>query len=45
MLRKALYALALLALLILLLVFLPDGTAGAASQPQDAARYVATDST
>jgi hypothetical protein len=29
MLRKALYALALLALLILLLVFLPDGTAGA----------------
>ncbi len=31
MLRKTLYALALLALLILLLIFLPDGTAGAAS--------------
>lgn len=31
MLKKALYALALLALLILLLVFLPDGTAGAAT--------------
>ena len=30
MLKKALYALALLALLILLLVFLPDGTTGAA---------------
>lgn len=30
MLKKALYALALLALLILLLVFLPEGTAGAA---------------
>ena len=29
MLRKALYALALLALLILLLAFLPEGTAGA----------------
>jgi hypothetical protein len=31
MLKKALYALALLALLILLLVFLPEGTAGAAT--------------
>jgi hypothetical protein len=31
MLRKALYALALLVLLVLLLVFLPDGTAGAAT--------------
>lgn len=30
MLKKALYALALLALLILLLAFLPEGTAGAA---------------
>jgi hypothetical protein len=31
MLKKALYALALLVLLVLLLVFLPDGTAGAAT--------------
>lgn len=31
MVKKALYALALLALLILLLVFLPEGTAGAAT--------------